>query len=221
MTMDWPKGMASLMVRALLDEYSPSDTAAGVEAAAMLDKVKWKANQSPMKIFEQLATIKNMFPEKVTEEQLITTMMVKAPKEYKTIITMESQSVRARLNREPNIREYKKAMIEHFCTLGGDADQDAHGKEVPLAAVDPELNVRTVARKGIMPNIAQNLRREEGSGARGTAVARTAGTLKMEDSALMASVTTVERQDTRQVSVGRKKRMLIFVRVDTSNSSPQ
>jgi hypothetical protein len=65
---------------ALLDEYSPSDTAAGVEAAAMLDKVKWKADQSPMKLFEQLATVRNMFPEKVTEEQLITTMMAKAPR---------------------------------------------------------------------------------------------------------------------------------------------
>jgi hypothetical protein len=90
MTANWPKGLASQVMMALLDEYSPSDTAAGVEAAAMLDKVKWKANQSPMKLFEQLATVRNMFPEKVTEEQLITTMMVKAPKEYKTIITMES-----------------------------------------------------------------------------------------------------------------------------------
>jgi hypothetical protein len=139
MTMDWPKGLASLVVRALLDEYSPSDTVAGVEAAAMLDKVKWKADQSPMKIFAQLATIKNMFPEKVTEEQFITTMMAKAPKDYKTIITMESRSVCARLNGEPNLQEYKKAMIEHFCTLGGDADLDADGKEVLLAAVDAQL----------------------------------------------------------------------------------
>ena len=44
MTTEWPNGLASLVVMALLDEYSPSDTAAGVEAAAMLDIVKWKAN---------------------------------------------------------------------------------------------------------------------------------------------------------------------------------
>jgi hypothetical protein len=44
MTSNWPKGLASLVTMALLDEYSPSDTAAGVEAAAMLDKVKWKAD---------------------------------------------------------------------------------------------------------------------------------------------------------------------------------
>jgi hypothetical protein len=92
MTTEWPNGLASLVVMALLDEYSPSDTAAGIEAAAMLDKVKWKANQSPMKLFEQLATIRNMFPEKVTEEQLITTMMAKAPKEYKTIISLFSKN---------------------------------------------------------------------------------------------------------------------------------
>jgi hypothetical protein len=111
MTTDWPNGLASLVVMALLDEYIPSDTAAGIEAAAMLDKVKWKANQSPLNLFEQMATIRNMFPEKVTEEQLITTMMAKAPKEYKIIITMESRILHARLNREPNLREYKKVMI--------------------------------------------------------------------------------------------------------------
>jgi hypothetical protein len=84
-----------LVVQALLNEYSPSNTAAGVEVAAMLDKVKWRANQSPMKLFEQLATIRNMLPDKVTDEQLITTMMANAPKEYKSIITTESRNVRA------------------------------------------------------------------------------------------------------------------------------
>ena len=101
---EWPNGLASLVVRALIEEYSPSNTEAGVEAAAMLDKVKWKANQSLMKVFEQLATIRNMLPGKVTEEQLITTMMAKALKVYKTIIKMESRSVHARLNRESNLR---------------------------------------------------------------------------------------------------------------------
>ena len=101
-----------------------------------------------MKLFEQLATIRNMFPEKVTEEQLITTMMAKAPKEYKTIITMESRSVRARLNREPNLREYKKALIEHFRTLGGNADLDADGKEVSLAAVDADNECHNCGKKG-------------------------------------------------------------------------
>jgi hypothetical protein len=182
MTTNWSKGLASLVLMALLDEYSPSDTAAGVEAAAMLDKVKWKANQSPMKLFEQLATIRNMFLEKVIEEQLITTMMAQAPKEYKTIITMESRSVRARLNREPNIREYKKAMIEHYRTLGGDADLDADGKEVLLDVVDPEDDATTVERKDNMRRTAPNPRKEEASGARETVVERTAGALKMEDS---------------------------------------
>jgi Zinc knuckle len=148
MTRDWPKGLASFVTMALIDEYSPSDTAAGVEAAAMLDKVKWKADESPTKLFEQLATIRNMFPEIVTEEQLITTMMAKAPKEYKTIITMESQSVRAQHAQEPTLKEYKKAMIEHFRTLGGVANADADGKEVTLAAVDPEDECHSCGKKG-------------------------------------------------------------------------
>jgi Zinc knuckle len=89
-----------------------------------------------------------MFPEKVTEEQLITTMMAKAPKEYKTIITMESRSVRARHNREPTLKEYKKAMTEHFRTLGGVANADVDGKEVTLAAVDPEDECHNCGKKG-------------------------------------------------------------------------
>jgi hypothetical protein len=144
-------------------------------------------------------------------------MMAKAPKENKTIITMESQSVHARLNREPNLREYKKAMIEHFRTLGGNADLDADGKEVTLAEWMLMMNVTTVARRVIMPRIVPNPRKEEArSGTRETMVARTAGALRMEDSTLLASVTNVARQDTRQTNAGRRKRVHVCIRKDTS-----
>jgi hypothetical protein len=39
-------------------------------------------------------------------------------------------------------------MIEHFRTLGGDANADADGKEVSLAAVDPDDECNNCSKKG-------------------------------------------------------------------------
>ena len=54
----------------------------------------------------------------------------------------------ARLNCEPNLCEYNRAMIEHFRTLGGNADLDGDGKEVSLAAVDADDERHNCGKKG-------------------------------------------------------------------------
>jgi hypothetical protein len=49
---EWPDGLAANVVKSLYKKYRPSDTIAGVEYDAELEKFKLKKNQDPTELFD-------------------------------------------------------------------------------------------------------------------------------------------------------------------------
>jgi hypothetical protein len=58
-TVDWPDGLAHLIVVVMLQRYMPQDTVTRVELRQMLNKVSMKPNDDLRVIFEQISAIEN------------------------------------------------------------------------------------------------------------------------------------------------------------------
>lgn len=60
-TVNWPNGLAHLIVKALEDKYHLQDTMMNVELCKQLNWVSMKANQDLATLFEQLSGIENHY----------------------------------------------------------------------------------------------------------------------------------------------------------------
>ena len=72
-TVDYPDGLAFLVIKQLLDKYKPTDTMSRVELRLKLNKIKMKKSQDPKKLFEQIAEVRNLYStskHKINEEDL-------------------------------------------------------------------------------------------------------------------------------------------------------
>ena len=115
-TEEWPSGLAHRIVDALFKKYQPQDTMTKVELRQQLNKVSLKKTEDPAKLFEQIAAIQNRYntaSKKIDEEDLIATVLEKAPKEYQALLTGEQ----LRLGDELTIEHLRKAMTTHWRTI--------------------------------------------------------------------------------------------------------
>ena len=61
MTVEWPEGIAYLVVESMMKKYKPQDTITRVELRQKLNKVSMKKGQDPSTIFEQICSIENQY----------------------------------------------------------------------------------------------------------------------------------------------------------------
>ena len=115
-TSEWPSGLAHQVVSALFKKYQPQDTMTKVELRQQLNKISMKGTDDPMKLFEQISAIKNRYntaTKKIEEEDLIATVLEKAPKEYQALLTSEQ----LRLGDSLALEDLRKAMTTHWRTV--------------------------------------------------------------------------------------------------------
>src|SRR5688572_29277634 len=90
----WPNGVAWKVVDGLYRRFVPQDLMSRVEMRLALNGVSMKAEDNPTSLFEALSGIKNRFDTtsvKVSEEEMIATVLEKAPWEYSTVLTCEQR----------------------------------------------------------------------------------------------------------------------------------
>ena len=93
MTVDWPEGIAYLVVESLMKKYKPQDTITR-ELRQKLNKVSMKKGQDPSVIFEKNCSIENQYnaPDKhIEESNLIAVVLDAATVEYQPVLTSEQR----------------------------------------------------------------------------------------------------------------------------------
>ena len=86
---DWPGGLAWKIVKELLKRYRLQDNIMHVKLQMMLNCIMMKANEDPVKLFEQLSEIKSMYNTNdmtVDEADLIAVVFMVAPEQYQSVI---------------------------------------------------------------------------------------------------------------------------------------
>ena len=94
-TKEWPHGLAYMIVTKLQDEYEPKDTVSKIELRRDLSAVYMKKNDDPEVLFSKLAKIENKYSSakyKVAQEELMATVLDKAPLEYAVILAQEQRA---------------------------------------------------------------------------------------------------------------------------------
>ena len=80
----WPSGLAYMVVKALNQKYKPTDMISRVEMWLKLNKVSMQKSEDPVRMFEQISAIQNMYnmmTRSIEEEGLVTVVLEKAPQE--------------------------------------------------------------------------------------------------------------------------------------------
>ena len=124
-TVDWPDGLASEIVKSLLNEYMPEDLMSKIEMRRELNKTKMKKTANPNSLFVQLVAIEIQFRVKLDLLDLMAIVLDVCPEEEcKPVITAECRAKGAAFT----IENIKEAMTEHYRTLkysnGDGADND-------------------------------------------------------------------------------------------------
>jgi hypothetical protein len=94
MTVEWPTGLAHLVVAAMFKKYRPQDTITRVELRQVLNNIKMKKGKDPATLFEQICSIENKYntaTKKIDEDDLIAVVLDAAPSEYQALLTSEQR----------------------------------------------------------------------------------------------------------------------------------
>lgn len=125
---DWPSGKAHKVMEALAEEFQPKDRISRVEMRTKLSKIKLSKDDNPRKLFEQLATVENMYnstSQKIDQDDLIAVVLEKAPKMYASVLTTEQRIQGANLK----LSDFSKAMNEQWRISGAGIDEDDDDEE--------------------------------------------------------------------------------------------
>ena len=135
-TVEWPGGLAHIVVASLFKKYQPQDTITKVELRQMLNKVSMKKNDDPATLFDQISTIKNKYntmTKQIDEDDLIAIILTSAPKDYQAILTSEQRHQGDTLS----IEDLETVMNQHWRQIGGNKggkQEDDDDNELNLSA---------------------------------------------------------------------------------------
>jgi hypothetical protein len=90
LTLEWPGGLAHIIVAALFKKYQPRDRVSRVELRLMLNGISMKKSQDPAVLFVPFTSIENKYntsEKKIGEEGLIAVAITKDPAEYQSLLT--------------------------------------------------------------------------------------------------------------------------------------
>ena len=133
MSVEWPGGLAHLVVAALMKKYRPQDTITRVELRQRLNRVSMKKGQDPATLFEQLSSIENQYTapgKKIDEGDLIAVIFDAAPAEYHSVLTAEQRLKGDALT----LSDLETAMNQHWRQVKSPKTNDGDGVEILLSA---------------------------------------------------------------------------------------
>jgi hypothetical protein len=89
---DWPSGLAFMVINAIRHKHLPNDTITKVELRHMLNGIKMKKTEDPVVLFNQIAAVKvgyNRPGAPVEESEFIAILIAQAPDAYQGVLTSE------------------------------------------------------------------------------------------------------------------------------------
>jgi hypothetical protein len=133
----WPTGVAWKAIKKLKEKYQPKDFVSKVELRRKLNAVYMKDNENPSVLFEKIASIKNAFAmngHNIQEDELLATVMEKAPKSYSGILATETRIQANALT----LQNLEDAMDAEFRIRysGNESDTKNKGTELSLMVND-------------------------------------------------------------------------------------
>ena len=129
-TTAWPSGQAYLVIDALFKRYVPQDLISKVELRREVNKVSMKKEEDPANLFEALSAIENKYNTAVFQiqsDELIATVLEKAPREYMSVLTTEQRVQGTRLT----MNHLEEAMTQLYRSLYGSGSEEK-GDEIGL-----------------------------------------------------------------------------------------
>eukprot|EP00957_Ditylum_brightwellii_P019016 1431520-Ditylum_brightwellii.AAC.1 len=93
--MNWPSGQVNVIVVLLHKKYSPKDLVSKIELRHDLNTIFIKKDEDPDHLFEKLLGLENQYNTalfQISSEDLIATVLEKAPKEHGTVLACEQQA---------------------------------------------------------------------------------------------------------------------------------
>jgi hypothetical protein len=124
MTQEWPNGLAWMVVRALFRAFRPRDNLSKIEMRVSMNSVTMNRKDSPEVLFSQLSSIQNRYGIQATEEELIATVVMQSPSEYKPII-----SAMQLLKSEMTLNDLEVGMLNFWRSTYG-IQQDQSNEDV-------------------------------------------------------------------------------------------
>ena len=87
-TVDWPSGLAWMVIKALFKKYQPQDRISRVEMRQMLNRISMKKNKDLVTLFEQISSVViRIDTKKIDEEDQIAIILDSATEVYQAIWT--------------------------------------------------------------------------------------------------------------------------------------
>ena len=175
-TQDWPSGLAWKIVEALFIKYKPDDTISRVEMRGLLANVSMKKDEDPSTLFEQLSVIENRYNTRATattaartidEEDLIATVIQKAPFVYQSVITNEHRTKGTNL-KLTDLEEVMHQFYRQVAKTDGTNNNKGAGTEVNFTNVGGTSNTNTNNNNSGNSNTSNKNGKKKSYGKKGT-----------------------------------------------------
>ena len=86
----WPQGLTSVVVNQLFEKYEPHNTVSMINVNRLKQKIGLPTPDSnPQVMFEQIASLENLFKMPVLDSEKIAIAIKKLPPEYQAMLTSE------------------------------------------------------------------------------------------------------------------------------------
>eukprot|EP00957_Ditylum_brightwellii_P168767 12846279-Ditylum_brightwellii.AAC.1 len=135
MTDEWPTGKANMVVILLHEKFAPKDLVSKIELRRHLNGISMKKEEDPSKLFEKIAALQNRYNTasyQIPMDEMIATVLEKAPKEYGTVLTVEQRTKGASLT----MADLQEAMTQLFRTTHSSEVETEDKDEMGLSMTD-------------------------------------------------------------------------------------
>jgi hypothetical protein len=125
--LDWPSGLAYLVVTALKRKYMPEDTISKVELRRMMNGIKMKKGSDPVELFNQISAVKVRYERPgntIDENEFIAIVISVAPSTYQGVLTSEQM----RQGNSLRLAHLAVVMDMQWRAMGGAKDNEDGGE---------------------------------------------------------------------------------------------
>eukprot|EP00957_Ditylum_brightwellii_P208978 15359734-Ditylum_brightwellii.AAC.1 len=131
----WLSGKAHVVVVLLHEKYAPKDLVSKIELRRNLNSILMKKYEDPVKLFEKIAALQNRYNTasyQIPLDEMIATVLEKAPKEYGTVLTVEQRMKGSNLT----MVDLQETMTQLFRTTHRVEDETEDKNEMGLTMAD-------------------------------------------------------------------------------------
>jgi hypothetical protein len=141
-TMNYPNGLAYLVIKALKKKFKPQDATSNLEFTQALMRIKMQPKENPSTLFTQISALQNRYGVYNTDEQqLIAIVMNALPTEYKAIVAAE----RRQRSGVITFDDVEECLVDYYRQV---YSSDSKDKKTVTSVGGPELSFSALAIKG-------------------------------------------------------------------------